>query len=140
MSDPHAESLRRGVVAVIRRAEKFLVIRRSAHVEAPGSYCFPGGGIEDGETEVQALQRELQEELGCQLEPLIRVWQSVTPWHVSLAWWSVPWGSERELRPPPQEVESVHWLTAEELQALPELLVSNRHFLEAWRSGQFTLD
>lgn len=140
MSEPHAEPVRRGVVAVIRRAGRFLVIRRSIYVEAPGSYCFPGGGIEDGESEVQALQRELREELGCQLKPVIRVWQSVTPWHVSLAWWRVSWSSEQELRPHPQEVESVHWLTAEELQALPELLVSNRHFLDAWRTGQFTLE
>jgi len=50
------------VVAVILRGERFLVICRSQQVRAPGMYCFPGGGIEPGETEEQALRRELLEE------------------------------------------------------------------------------
>jgi 8-oxo-dGTP pyrophosphatase MutT (NUDIX family) len=37
---------RLGSIAVIRRGEQFLVIRRSQTVAAPGMYCFPGGGIE----------------------------------------------------------------------------------------------
>jgi 8-oxo-dGTP diphosphatase len=128
------------VVAVIRRAGRFLVIQRSAHVEAPGMYCFPGGGVEDGETEVQALRREIREELGGEIAPLTRIWQSITPWRVDLAWWSATWIAEQEPLPNPDEVQAVHWLTVDELRQLPELLASNRHFLEAWQSGQITLD
>jgi 8-oxo-dGTP pyrophosphatase MutT (NUDIX family) len=78
---------RRGAVAVVIRDARFLVIRRSAQVVAPGALCFPGGGIEPGESEEQALVREFQEELGAVIRPVRRIWASVTRWRVELAWW-----------------------------------------------------
>ena len=64
-----------------------LVIRRSRHVIAPLVYCFPGGGIEDGETEEAAAVREVHEEIGLEIRPLRRLWECVTAWKVHLAWW-----------------------------------------------------
>jgi 8-oxo-dGTP diphosphatase len=130
--------LRRGVVAVARREERFLVIQRSAEVEAPGTFCFPGGGIETHESEIEALRREMREELNCEILPLRRLWESVTPWRVWLAWWSVALPPDREPAPNPREVQAVMWLTEAELRALPGLLVSNVQFLDAWQGGQFT--
>src|SRR6185295_10143313 len=78
---------RRGIVAIIVRDDRFLVIRRSVHVVAPRAYCFPGGHLEAAETEPQALVRELHEELGISVGPVRRVWQSETPWGVKLACW-----------------------------------------------------
>src|SRR5437899_2455576 len=83
-----SQPIRRGVVAVVNRGGRLLVIRRSQQVVAPGAICFPGGGIEAGESETDALVREVQEELGVAVMPLKRLWQSVTPWNVDLAWWS----------------------------------------------------
>ena len=134
------EPLRHGVVAVVCERGRFLVIRRSQRVEAPGTYCFPGGAIEAGEDERAALCREFLEELGCPIRPLARVWQSVTPWRVALDWWSACLLDDTPLTPNPEEVESVHWLTAEELRGLPGLLASNRHFLDAWEAGTITLE
>ena len=129
---------RHGVVAVVVREGRFLVIRRSEQVVAPGAFCFPGGGIEPGETEEAALVRELREELDLLVRPIRLVWRSVTPWNVSLAWWL----SEFEGQPTcnPAEVASLHWHTADELAALPKLLESNHHFLAAVRSGEIVLE
>ena len=124
-----------GVVAVILRGERFLVIRRSQKVRAPGMYCFPGGGIEPGETEEVALRRELLEELSVAASPMRRLTESVTPWQVHLAWWLAEIDVEAELIPHPDEVESFHWLTADEIRALPNLLASNVEFLDAWARG-----
>ena len=128
-----------GVVAVVLRGDKFLVIRRSQHVRSPGKYCFPGGSIEPGETEEQAVVREFSEELGAPSQLIKRLWNSVTITHVALAWWQVSIAENQLLTPNPLEVESVHWLTRDEALALPELLPSNREFYDAWQRGVFTL-
>lgn len=129
----------RGVVAVVIRNERFLVIRRSQHVRSPGKFCFPGGGIEVGETEEQAVVREFAEELGASVTPLARLWTSLTITKVTLAWWQVALSAEQSLTPNPLEVESIHWLTRDEALALPELLASNRDFYSAWQCGDFAL-
>ena len=131
---------RRGAVAVVLREKRFLVIRRSAHVVAPGAFCFPGGGIEADETEAQALVREFREELGAGIAPLRRVWQSTTLWQVELAWWLGHVEPGCPLVPNPAEVESIHWLTRAEMLAQEQLLESNRTFLQALAEGRIVLD
>jgi 8-oxo-dGTP pyrophosphatase MutT (NUDIX family) len=125
-------------VAVVVREGRFLVIRRSQHVVAPGAFCFPGGGIEPGETEEAALVRELREELDVVVRPIRRVWRSVTPWNVALAWWLGELLGEPACNP--AEVASFHWHAPHELAALPELLESNHHFLAALARGEIVLD
>lgn len=131
--------MRSGVVAVVLRGDKFLVIRRSQHVRAPGKYCFPGGSIEAGETEQEAVVREFSEELAGEVTPLARLWTSLTVTNVALVWWQVSLPAEAALQPNPLEVESFHWLTASEALALPELLASNRDFYDAWQRGDFAI-
>jgi 8-oxo-dGTP pyrophosphatase MutT (NUDIX family) len=128
---------KRGVVAVIIRGEQFLVIRRSQHVRAPGMYCFPGGGIEPGETEEEALVRELFEELAVAARPIRRLTESLTPWQVHLAWWLAEIEPHAALTPQPHEVESFHWFSAAEIRGLPNLLASNIEFLDAWTNGLY---
>jgi 8-oxo-dGTP pyrophosphatase MutT (NUDIX family) len=129
--------VRQGVVAVVVREGRFLVIRRSEKVVAPGAFCFPGGGIEAGETEEVALVRELREELDVWIRPRRLLWRSVTPWNVALAWWLSEFDGEPTCNP--AEVASFHWHTAEELAGLPQLLESNHHFLAAIARGEIVL-
>jgi 8-oxo-dGTP diphosphatase len=136
---PTSGIVRRGVVAVVVREDRFLVIRRAAGVVAPGKYCFPGGGIEADESEADALVREFREELGAPLRPLGRIWRSITRWHVELTWWQAEFDERLELLPNPAEVESVHWLTSGEMRAAAELLESNSQFLDALAAGQIRL-
>ncbi len=136
---------RRGVVAVVRRGPQFLVIRRSRRVVAPLAYCFPGGGIEPGESEPEAVVREVHEELRMNIRPSHCVWRSVTPWQVDLAWWLCDTADSSfadgpaSIDPNPDEVQSVHWLTREQMSALPDLLESNRAFLTALSRGEIDL-
>jgi 8-oxo-dGTP diphosphatase len=130
---------RQGVAAVIVQEGRLLVIQRSSLVVAPGAFCFPGGAIEPGESETDALIREIREELGVPIRPHRRLWTSVTPWQVLLAWWSAELAAGAELSPNPAEVAATRWCTLEEMAALPDLLESNRHFLAAVASGEITL-
>lgn len=131
---------RRGAVAIVQQGGRLLVIRRSLAVVAPGAYCFPGGGIEAGETEAEAVVREFREELGAEILPVRRVWQSVTPWRIQLAWWLGQLPPEAELRPDPAEVSEFDWCTPDQMGQLPGLLASNRDFLAALAVGDIQLD
>ena len=137
--DPATIGGRSGAVAVIVEAGRFLVIRRSEHVVAPLGYCFPGGAIEAGESEPAALVREIDEELGAAIEPIGRVWESVAPWGVALAWWQARFVPGTVIVPNPAEVASIRWCTPEAMADLPGLLESNRLFLEALASGRIRL-
>jgi 8-oxo-dGTP diphosphatase len=130
---------KRGVVAVIVRDAKLLVIRRSELVRAPGMYCFPGGGIEEGENEETALCREMQEELNAIVEPLRPLWRYVTSWGVDLSWWLAHLPPEIEPVLNPAEVAELTWLTPAEIKALPRLLESNLQFLEAIERGEIII-
>jgi 8-oxo-dGTP diphosphatase len=57
----------RVVAAVVRRADAILVTRRLDRPGRPGQWEFPGGKVEPGEGDAEALARELREELGCEV-------------------------------------------------------------------------
>lgn len=56
------------VAAVIRRGGRILIARRRDGGERSGQWEFPGGKVEPGEGEPEALRREILEELGCEVE------------------------------------------------------------------------
>jgi 8-oxo-dGTP diphosphatase len=56
------------VAAVIERDGRFLAARRTEPAALAGRWEFPGGKVEPGETEEDALIRECREELGVEIE------------------------------------------------------------------------
>lgn len=72
MSDPRSYPDRPylAVSAAIIRDGRFLVVRR-ARAPAAGLFTLPGGGVEAGETLFAAVAREVREETGLVVEPLV---------------------------------------------------------------------
>jgi 8-oxo-dGTP diphosphatase len=56
------------VAALIVKDDKVLICQRTRHQTMPLQWEFPGGKIEPGEELVDALRRELEEELGISAE------------------------------------------------------------------------
>lgn len=56
------------VAAVFTDGEHVLAGRRREHLEAGGRWEFPGGKLEDGEAATAALEREIAEEFGVDIE------------------------------------------------------------------------
>lgn len=54
----------RVIAAVVRSGDRFLICQRPSHKRHGGLWEFPGGKCEAGETDEQAITRELAEELG----------------------------------------------------------------------------
>lgn len=57
------------VAAIIERDGKILLAQRPAGSDQPGLWEFPGGKVEPGESQPQALIRELREELAIEAQP-----------------------------------------------------------------------
>lgn len=131
---------RRGAVGVIVRSDRLLVIERSQTVRAPGRLCFPGGGIEAGETDEEAVRRELTEELNVDTTPLRCVWQNATQSGVLLYWWLVELAGDQQPVANPTEVADWFWMTPDEIAAHPDTLETNREFVRCLKRGEICLD
>ena len=123
------------VAAVIITAGRVLACERSAPPEVAGRWEFPGGKVEPGESDQQALARECAEELGVRVEVGDRVGPDVPLAHgravlrvfaVRLLEGDQPRALEhRSMRwLAPDELDSVPWLPADQpiVAELPALL------------------
>ncbi len=120
-----AELGRAGVVvgAAIVRDGRLLVAQRSYPAELAGRWELPGGGVEDGESEQQALVRECAEELGARVvvgERLgtdLPIGRRVLRIHTAWAAAGSPEPEAREHRAlrwvGPHEVAALGWLDAD---------------------------
>ena len=70
--------------AVFRFGSSVLGFRRAPERQAAGYWEFPGGKIEKNETPAQALEREIREELGVEIEAKTQLLTSATPFGKNL--------------------------------------------------------
>ncbi|MDX6254540.1 MAG: 8-oxo-dGTP diphosphatase [Frankiales bacterium] len=115
------------IVEVVGGVARVLAGERSAPPELAGRWEFPGGKVEAGESDVQALVRECREELGVDIVVGAQLGGDL----------AIPGG--RVLRvyaarvgvgpPTVTEHRSVRWLSAGELDSVP-WLDTNRPLLE----------
>ena len=86
------------VAAIIERDGKILLAQRPASADQPGLWEFPGGKVEPGESQPQALIRELREELAIDARPaayVARQRKAVSGRMIHLHAWHVPaWEGE----------------------------------------------
>jgi 8-oxo-dGTP pyrophosphatase MutT (NUDIX family) len=121
-----------GVVVACQRPDgRWLCIRRSATVAAPLKVCFPGGAMEVNESQENAVIREMHEELGSTVRPRRRVWKWDSPTSELTLWgWTADY-PDGELRPDPDEVAEVLWLTGEEVIGHADAMATNEDFVKS---------
>ena len=119
------------VVPILRDGQRVLVIKRGPSVILPGYWCPPSGRIEPGETQEQAVIREVAEELGVVAKPIAKVWECPTDDGDFMLHWWVAESDRHELRPDPAEVAEVRWVTADEFLELDPTFAGDREFFRS---------
>lgn len=120
------------VALIVGDDGRILVARRHDHAEQGGLWEFPGGKVEPGETVVQALARELNEELGIDLvqaQPLLRLRHRYPRRDVLLDVWRV---TAFTGVPHGREGQPLRWLAPEGL-SVAEFPAANKAIIMAAR-------
>ena len=104
------------VAAAIRRDGRLLVAQRAHPSALAGLWELPGGKVEDGESETDALVRECKEELGVGLTIDQRVGVDLP---INAEWVLRTYaGRVNDGEPQPLEHLDLRWVTAAELPSL----------------------
>jgi 8-oxo-dGTP diphosphatase len=108
------------VGAAIIADGRVLGCERAEPPESAGRWEFPGGKVEPGENELDALVRECEEELGVKIAVGERIGVDVPVshgWAVLRVWLATLVSGE----PQPLEHASLRWLAVDELHSVPWL-------------------
>ncbi len=118
--------------ALYGRDGRVLIAERPAGKHMAGRWEFPGGKVVAGESEADALVREIREELGVSItasRPFMRLAHSYDDRDVELSMWIVD-GFEGD--PQGLDGQRLKWVTPEAL-ASEDILEADRPFVEALR-------
>jgi 8-oxo-dGTP diphosphatase len=119
----------RSVAGIAVRNGRILVAKRKEGGAIGLKWEFPGGKVEEGESDGEALRREFLEEFGIEIEPLsllgTRAFSSDSGERELAAWTvDVPEGTILELR----EHSTIDWISPRDLSNL-DLAQSDRKLL-----------
>jgi len=121
--------MERSVAGILLYQDKAFVAQRGQGGSFGGCWEFPGGKVEPGERDEEAITREFDEEFGVHVDALRFLGEVVFP-HRGIDRVLAAWLIEMEpyKRPHLLEHKAIAWATAEELSTL-ELVDSDRDLL-----------
>jgi 8-oxo-dGTP pyrophosphatase MutT (NUDIX family) len=123
-------SLRHAVVVLIRDGDDVLMMQRAATDSYPGYWSSVTGSMEPGETQMQACIREAREEVGLEVRPVRKLWESMTRRaHFLLHGWECELVGPRTVKLDAAEVADCQWLPLQEAAGLPLMFSDTRYFL-----------
>lgn len=115
------------VGALVRESRVLLVHRRPDKRANPDVWDLPGGLVEAGESELEALARELDEELGVQIATgaasrLCRLTAGPVDEPALLSAWLVPDWQGVPTNVAPDEHDDIRWFSLQDLPPPPHVI------------------
>jgi len=121
------------MAAVISLEDRVLVCRRPLHKRHGGLWEFPGGKCEPGESDADAIARELREELAVLVTSVGPAWGAIAEPHSEFIIVFVPVCIQGE--PECLEHAEIRWVAVGELSNMT-LAPSDSAFVEEWLPHQ----
>lgn len=121
-----------GVAVIWNDRGEILIDRRRQEGLLGGLWEFPGGKVEPNETIQECIRREIQEELGIEIEvgdPLVQVTHTYSHFRVTL---EVHHCQHLSGEPQPIECDEIRWVTLDEIDQFP-FPAANVRIIEALR-------
>ncbi|MGO2094669.1 MAG: (deoxy)nucleoside triphosphate pyrophosphohydrolase [Mammaliicoccus sciuri] len=106
------------VGAIIFNDDKVLCAQRNENMSLPLMWEFPGGKIEKGESEIEALKREISEEMLCDLEVGDKVTSTSYEYDFGIVNLHTYKCKLKEKIPTLTEHKSIQWLDVKDLETL----------------------
>ena len=123
-TDPRREVVGAAIVDDLTQPRLLLAARRTEPAALAGGWEFPGGKVDPGEGALEALHRELLEELGVRVRigdllegPLAGAWPLGEEFVMRVWWASVTEGEPL----PIEDHDELRWLEPSQLYAVPWL-------------------
>jgi 8-oxo-dGTP diphosphatase len=126
------------VVAVIHRNKQILVCQRGRHSRYALKWEFPGGKVEEGESTLDCLKRELREELSIKIEGFDRQ-ETRTNHYEDGNTFEVAYCFVSRFTGTPQNnvFEQIMWTSLTSLRTM-DILAGNKPFVESLREEDLT--
>ncbi|MCC6572834.1 MAG: NUDIX hydrolase [Planctomycetes bacterium] len=130
MNADNIRPLRHAIVAIINDSEETLLIERGRNDTYPGYWSSVTGSLDGDESQQAAIIREAHEEVGLNVRPMRKLWESVTRGaHFVLHWWLCELADScRNCTPQPEEVEDTKWVKYADLETVTPMFSDTRHF------------
>jgi 8-oxo-dGTP diphosphatase len=115
------------VAAIIERDGRFLMGKRSLRkASAPGTWCTITGRIEPGETEAEAVAREVLEETGLRVQPIERFCQADTrDGSACIHWWLTAPLDDSPARLLNDEHSELRWVSLQDMRRLEPVFLED---------------
>lgn len=125
------------VVAILQREGAFLLVKRSDYNKtASGYWCPVSGRVEPGETQEEAVRREVMEEVGLEVEAVEKVAEigSADDRFALHFWRTKILGGEAHIAS--DEATALQWFTLDELKELQPTFEEDIEILERVAQGR----
>ena len=126
------------VVAIIQKEDRFLFVKRSNYIDtAAGYWCPVSGRIEENETQIEALEREVKEEVGLSVRALKKICE--IPSHnnqFKLHFWTTEIISG-EASITSNEATDFRWVTLEQMKQLAPVFDEDVQVFENLINGKY---
>ena len=122
------------VGAVVRQADRVLLVRQSPGHSLEGQWTIPWGQIGNGESPTAAALREIKEEAGvaAKMEGLLGIQELPEPWLGMIGLLFLCTHEDGEPVPDQRETDAAQYVAADQLEAMSDTIEP----LSAWLVGR----